>query len=315
MPGMTQTATLTADRLSPRAATALIALAATCFGLVPLFARELQALGLGAPAVALYRYVFSATALAPLLPLRREVRREALIMAGAGVLVGVGWIGYLEAVAAAPVAAAGVIYMSYPLFAVGFAWLLLGQRPGPRAWGAGALVLAAAALVLDPAKLSGGSLWALVWSLPAPITFGLVIVVLSGLVNRLTPPERLACSMTGASAGLLPLALMPGTGAVLPALDNAGAWVLIAGLTLSTALVPQLLYTAAAPRVGPARSAAAGSFELPTMFAIGWLAFAEPVGPRELVSAALVLSAILLAPAVRGSGGPGAARAAAYGDR
>lgn len=296
--------TLTASRLGPGAATAAIAMSAVCFGLVPLFARELQALGLGAPAIALYRYAFSAAALAPVLPLARAKRRDALLMGGTGVLVGVGWIGYLEAVATAPVAAAGVIYMSYPLFAVLFAWLLLGQRPGPRAWGAGALVLAAAGLVLDPGALSAGDLTALLWSLPAPITFALVIVVLSGMVARLSAAERLACGMTGASFGLLPLVVWPSAGPALPPPGDSAAWALIAGLTLCTALLPQLLYTAACPRVGPARSAAAGSFELPTMFAVGWLAFGEPVGPRELAAALLVLAAIATAPAVRAAPAP-----------
>jgi drug/metabolite transporter (DMT)-like permease len=52
-----------------------------------------------------------------------------------------------------------------------------------------------------------------------------------------------------------------------------------------------------APRIGPARAAAAGAFELPTMLAIGWLAFAEPLGAVELTAAALVIGAILLTPA------------------
>eukprot|EP00752_Nemacystus_decipiens_P000376 g376.t1 len=290
-------AALTA-RLSfgPAAATAVIAFTALCFGLVPLFARELQALGIGSAAIALYRYVFSAAVLLPFLPRAREKRAEALWIGGAGFLMGLGWIAYLEAIERAPVAAAGVIYMSYPLFAVLFAWILCRQRPGARALGAGLLILGAAALVLDPQALGADAAWALLLSLPAPMAFGLIVVVLSAMLRRLTVLERMACGMLGALAGLAPLTLTQ-EAAALPA--TVDGWLLVAGLGLATALIPQMLYTVAAPRVGPARSAAAGSVELPTMIAVGWLAFGEVAGLREALAAVLVLAAVFLAPAVR----------------
>jgi drug/metabolite transporter (DMT)-like permease len=65
-----------------------------------------------------------------------------------------------------------------------------------------------------------------------------------------------------------------------------------------TALVPQLIYTFACTKIGPARAAAAGSIELPTMIAIGWLAFSEQPGSVEIVAVAMVLVAILMAPAI-----------------
>ena len=282
---------------SPAAATFVIALTAVCFGLVPLFARELQAMGVSSSAIALYRYAFSAAVMAPFLPRAKEKRGEALMLFGAGLIMGLGWIGYLEAIKHAPVAAVGVVYMSYPLFAVLFAWALARQKPGARALGAGALVLAAAALVLDPAGLNSGSALALLWSLPAPIGFGLIVVVLSVLVRRLSVLERMACGMGGALAGLAPVTITQGAAAALPA--GLDGYLLMAGIGLVTALIPQLLYTIAAPKVGAARSAAAGSMELPTMFAIGWIAFGEAIGPRELIAAALVLGAVFLSPAVR----------------
>jgi drug/metabolite transporter (DMT)-like permease len=38
--------------------------------------------------------------------------------------------------------------------------------------------------------------------------------------------------------------------------------------------------------------------ELPTMIALGWLAFGEVVGVREIAASALVMAAILLVPSV-----------------
>jgi drug/metabolite transporter (DMT)-like permease len=282
------------------APTLVIVLAAVGFGLVPLFAKHLQALGISSPAIALYRFVFSALATLPFLPRKSGKLREALGVTGAGMCVGLGWIGYLEAVERTTVAAAGVVYMSYPIFALAFAWLFAGRRPGGRGVAAGLLVLSAAAILVDPDQLSASAARALVWSLPAPASFGLVVVVLSCLVTRLDSLERLACVMLGASLGLAPLAAIgAGAGAALPA--STVGWALVLGLAATTALIPQLLYVLACRHVGPARTAAAGAFELPTMFAVGWLAFGQALTPAELAAGGLILAATLVAPAVQSS--------------
>jgi drug/metabolite transporter (DMT)-like permease len=282
---------------APSAATAAVALTAVLFGLVPLFARALQAEGVGAASIALSRYVLSAAVLVPFLPLARCKRREALLIGGAGMAMGLGWISYLQAIETAPIAAAGVVYMAYPLFCVLFAWLLLRQRPTPRAVGAGLLILLAAGLLLDPGALGPAAMRALLWSLPAPITFGFLVVVLCALTPNLTALEKLASGMLGSSLGLAPIALGQEAGAILP--QTAAGWGWIAGLGLTTAFLPQLIYTMAAPKLGAARASAAGSFELPTMLAIGWIVFGETLSLRGAVASALVLAAIALSPAIR----------------
>jgi drug/metabolite transporter (DMT)-like permease len=277
------------------AATVALGLCAVLFGLVPGFARELQAAGLPDAAIAFWRFAFAGLLLAAFLPRARETRGEALSLAGAGLLMGLGWTGYLSLVGSASIATAGVIYMSYPLFALLFAWLLLGLAPGARGLVAAIAVLAAAALLLrGPAALSPGDL---LRALPAPVTFGLAIVAISALAPGLRPAQRMACITCGTLAGLLPaLAFTGGAGAILP--TDPGIWPVILGLGVVTALLPQVVYTLAAPHVGPGRAAATGALELPVMILLGWLAFGETAGPREAFAAALVLGAVALAPAI-----------------
>jgi len=275
----------------------MIAASAVCFGLMPLFVRELQGLGMTGAKIALYRFGFSAVFLVPFLPFDRQKRGSALLLTGTGVVLGLSLIGYLDAINAAPVAAAGVIYMTYPVFAVLFAWMLLRQPFARRSFLAAGLVLGAAALLLDPSSLSPDVFKVLLWAIPMPVAMGFAIVVLIGLSGRLTSLERAACALSGSVLGLLPMVFVEGQGAILPA--SPREWTLIVLMGLATALGPQLLYTFACQAVGPVRSAAAGSVELPVMFALGWLVFGEAVGIRELVSASLVLSAILVAPAIR----------------
>ncbi|WP_233416894.1 DMT family transporter [Halovulum marinum] len=297
------------SRTSPTArATLTIALCAVLFGLVPLFARILQAEGMDPAAIALSRYGLTALVAAPFLPWRRAVRRQVLVLAGTGLACGLGWVAYLEAIGRTTVAAAGVVYMSYPAFALGFAWLLLGLAPSGRAVAAAAMVLAGALLVSGGAGV--GDPLALLLMLPAPAFFALVIVALAALAPDLAPMEKLAATMAGTVAGLLPLAALAAPGTLLP--GTGPGWAALLGSGLLTALLPQWLYVRAAPHVGPGRAAAAGAFELPTMLAIGALAFGELVGPREVAAALLVLAAIGLSPSVRPAGPaparPGAGR-------
>lgn len=282
-------------QLSPAVATLTIVVTAICFGLVPVFVREFQGLGTGPATIALYRYGISVVVLLPFLPRERHKWGKALLLAGAGGVVGLSLIGYLEAISMAPLAAAGVVYMSYPAFAALFAWILLRQALTWRTFAAIALVLGAASLLLDPSTLSPQILAALMWAIPAPIAFGFLIVVLSGMSGDLNPLERAVSTLVGAIAGLLPLALYEGGGSILPSSFDELWLIVLMGLV--TALVPQIMYTIACQKIGPMRTAAAGSFELPTMFLVGWLVFGETFGLLELVCALLVLSAILVAPA------------------
>jgi drug/metabolite transporter (DMT)-like permease len=283
-----------AHRPGTAAWTMILVTAAICFGLVPLFAKSLQQGGTSSAAVAFYRFGLPTMLLLPFLPISREKRGEALLLGSIGALMGLSWIGYLESIKVASVAIAGIIYMSYPLFTLLFAWLLLGHRPTRRGLFAVFLIGIAALLTFSPGNIPPAALPSLLWALPAPVSFGLIIVLLSGCRHSLTVIERMLCVSLGASLGLLPLVLQSGPGHLL--YDVQHHWVLIIGITLITAFIPQFLYIFASPRVGPARSAATGSFELPTMILVGWLLFGEFLGWREILAAACVIGAVLASP-------------------
>ena len=283
---------------SPRAATALVVAASVCFGLVPLFARLLLESGLSAEAIAFYRFAFSALIVLPFMG--RVLRRpaQAALVFGAGLVMGLGWMIWVQALDVVPIASAGVVYMSYPMFTIVLARVLVGQAISGRAAGAAILVLTAA-LALAPSAFATGHSLDLLRCLPAPIAFAFIIVVLSSMARDLGTLERMGCGMLGAVVGLLPVVLSRDIEAVVPATGEA--WMLILAMGAITAALPQMIYTFATAVVGPSRSAAAGSIELPTMMAIGWLAFGEAVGWPESLAAALVIAAIAIAPAVGAS--------------
>ena len=284
-------------------ATLIIAAASVCFGLVPLFGRVLLDAGLSAEAIALYRFGLALPLALVWLPRRRAAICPVVALAGAGMAGGLGWTTYLAAVEHVAVASAGVLYMSYPLFVVVLAWLLAGQPVTGRSAVGAALVLAGAFVVNAPGALAGGQWPVLLSSLPAPAGFALIVVVLASVGHELSTLERWSAICAGHVAGLLPAALLADGGALLPATATGWAWVgALAGVT---ATIPQLLFTLAARSVSPARTAAAGAAELPTMLAVGWIAFGEAVGVREIVGATLVIAAILVTPAIASGGRAG----------
>lgn len=277
-------------------ATGLIGLSSICFGVVPLFARHLLEQGLSAEAIAFYRFGLSALIALPFLHLTRPKLPQALLLFATGLAMGLGWSSYIRAIEVAPLASAGVIYMTYPLFVLIFARVLLGQRLTSRALTAVALVLGAAIIALAPAAPEAAQIEALLVSLPAPVTFALAIVVLAAMTSKLSALERVGCGMAGAVAGSLPAVLASDTAMLVPA--SAEAWALVAGMVIVTATGPQLLYVYVAPLVGATRAAVAGILELPTMIAVGWLAFAEAIGPADLIAALLIVVAIVIAPRI-----------------
>lgn len=274
-----------------------VLLASAGFGLVPYFARSLTDAGMAPHAVALYRYALASVLLAPLVWRWRHAGRVLLWGLGAGLLMGLGWAAYVRAVEVAPVSTVGVLYMTYPAFAMLISWLLFGDRPAPRSILGALIIVGAAALVMTPGAVEPRHLPALLLSLAAPAGFGLGIAVLVHKLPDVPALVRVGIVSAGSILGLLPLALSTPVAALVPA--DASGWAMVAGIGLGTALIPQLIYTVCSPVVGTARTAIAGSIELPVMFAIGWLAFGEALTPAQGVACGLVLAAILLTPARR----------------
>lgn len=278
-----------------RLGTFLVGCSAICFGLIPFFARSLTEAGLAPPAIAFFRYMFAAVAFLPFLRLRGAAGRASLWGYGSGFFVGLGWVGYVKSLELMPVAVAGVLYMTYPLFTL-IVGILFRDPPAPRALFGAILILAAAVLATqsDPGARTI-SLVAILLALAAPVAFGFSINVLAHKLAAIPPVSRIAIFATGSATGLVPLILTYPAAEVIPA--DINQWALVLALGIFSALLPQFIYTTWVPRIGGARAAALGAIELPTMFAVGWLAFAEPIGLRDLIAGTLVLTAILLTPA------------------
>lgn len=266
--------------------------ASICFGFVPYFSRGLTDQGIAPYAVAFYRYILAGIVLLPALLMHRSKWREILWGMVAGGVMGLGWVSYATALETVPASTVGVLYMTYPVFTIAIAWVLFGDQPTQRSLVAAGLIVVAATIAGSPASVPMDQIPTLLVSLAAPFGFGFGICVLVHRLSRIAPLARIASVSLGSVIGLAPLILSSEVGEILPKSGND--WVLIVGIGLVTALIPQLIYTICSPIIGATRTAVVGSIELPTMFAVGAFAFGEVITGAQALACALVMGAIAL---------------------
>lgn len=278
-------------------ATLGVVFASVGFGLVPFFARGLTDAGLAPHAVAMYRYLLASIVLLPIAWRWRHEAQTLLWGFAVGVVMALGWVAYVHAIRVAPVSTVGVLYMTYPVFTLLFAWLFFAEHPALRAMLAAAIIVGAALLVMSPGAAQTEHVPALLLSLLAPAGFGLGITVLVHRLTRIPPLARVAIVSAGSMVGLLPLILTTEAAALIP--GDTDGWLMVIGIGLGTALIPQLVYSICSPLVGTARTAIAGAVELPVMFLVGWLAFGEALSVAQWIACAMVIGAILVTPAKR----------------
>ncbi|MEM8709022.1 MAG: DMT family transporter [Actinomycetota bacterium] len=294
----TTTSAPSAPTMGTTKATLLVVLTSILMGSVPVFARELTDAGLSAVSVSFYRNLLGTVVLFRLLRFDGPRRVATFWALGAGVGMGLGWTAYVRAVEVMPVSTAGVIYMSYPLFAIVLAWGLFRQVPATRSLISGLVVLAATIVAMGPEI--GGDTEVVVLAFAAPLSFGFAVAVLTEKLATLRPIERVAPIAFGSTIGLLPIMATQTFDESIPA--DLTTWAYAVGIALFTAIGPQWMYSAAAPNVGPARAAIAGSTELPMMFLVGYLWFDETLTWQQGLAGLMVLGAILIVPSRQSPG-------------
>jgi len=279
----------------PTSRTAVVAVAgvSVAYAFATFFARQLTTGGLSSATVAFARFALIALVLMPFVRLDRENRSATVWGLGSGAAMAVGWVAYVRAIDTGDVAVAGVIYMTYPLFTVAALAAVFRMRPSLRQLGGGLLVVLGAVVALGSG--GGGDLPLVAFA--APATFGFSIAVLTERLVRLDPFERLGAVAVGASITLLPVLVALPADEVVPA--SVSSWLWIVGLGIGCALLPMLLYAACAPALGAARSAVAGSAELPIVFVIGAAFFGEAIRLQHLLAAGIIVVAIVVTPTTR----------------
>ena len=278
---------------TPPIATLAIVGTSFAYASTTIFVRQLTDTGMSVVAVAFFRFALTALVLVRFVNFGHGKRTATSWGLLSGVVMGGGWIVYVRTIDTADVAVAGVVQMTYPLFALIIGWLLFNVGPTPRSIASAGLVVVAAIVGLGTS--SGAGLSPLLFI--APATFGFSVAILTERLGPLDPFERLAAVAVGASLAMSPLLLSLSPSEAFPTSFESTGWVVAIGAF--SALIPMTIYAAAAPVIGTARTAASGACELPTVFLIGSVFFSEAITLGHLASAAIIVGAIALTRSAR----------------
>lgn len=279
-----------------RAAVPLVAIicGASLFGTTAYFGRVLPDLGFAGAAVAFFRFALTALVLTPFLVVRGPGRIATLWGLAGGAGIALGWIGYVKSLETLPVAEAAVLFMTYPLFALVFAAAFFGERAGRRGLLAAGLIVIAAVVGTPVRGFDPSEAGAILAGLATPAAYGLLLNIIAHRLGDLPSLSAAGSVALGAVLGTTPLVVQLEPAAVIP--SDLGSLGLLLVMSLASALVPELLYVRFAPRLGAVRTAIAGSAELPSMFAVGWLVFGEVLTPAHAAAAVLIMTAIAVTP-------------------
>ncbi len=271
---------------------ALMVLAATGFGLIPVFARAAYAHGITPEGALVWRFGLPVVFFVWFLPRALANPRQALEAIAVSLFLGVSMIGYFQGFAKLDVAVVVLIFFMHPFFAILFASLLARRLPPRRELIAAGLIVLAAVTILEPSRIAGDP-YAIAFAFMPPVAYGLLLVVLAERLGGLDPMARAAASYTGIALVAAALALWHGIDIAVPA--STTGWLAGLGLFTVCGIAPQLALMNGAPRLGPERTAIVGTLELVVALAAGWTLLAEPVHLREIAGAALVFIAVALA--------------------
>ncbi len=308
---------------------ALVLVSACAFGSGALIGKPVYALGVGWVTLLAWRFTVGAgLSWAWLLarPDGRAVlvatgRRATLVALGLGIIY-VGNAGtYYAALETVPASLAGLLVYIYPVLvavlSIRYAQPLEGRRP----WIALALAVTGVALSLGgiPADamppLSG-----LVLLIASPVIYSVWIILAARLSGERAGPvpdsrsfdeptsgdpaadesERAATTVSSAVMMTATAAVFVGLAAVtaaplLPGAVPSDAWPGLIALGVVTTFVAIQTFTAGAQRVGAAQAALLSTIEPLYTIVFAALLFGERLAPIQIVGAALILSAVILA--------------------
>jgi chloramphenicol-sensitive protein RarD len=272
---------------------AYAALAYLCWGLFPLYFRQLT--DLPALEVVLHRTLWSLVFVLGVLAVRRQWAWMAALLrqprvlgafAASALLLSANWLTYVWAVNNGHVVDASLGYFILPLVSVALGYFFLHERPRPGQWLA---VAVAAAGVLWLTVQSGRLPWI---ALVLAITFGFygllrkvaVLGTLEGLALETMLLAPVAAIVLGVWAGQGRGALAQGDAAAL-------GWLLLAGPITA---IPLLLFAAGARRIPLATMGILQYLSPSLQFALGVWLFHEPFEASRLIGFVLIWTALLV---------------------
>lgn len=264
-----------------------VLIAAVGFGSSPVFASRAFDAGVSPIAASFIRVLALLIVLSPWAGEVRHWRRESLIVSAGGAVSMIGFTGFFIALDRAPVAAATVVYYTYPVVVLGLSTVIWRRRLHRWEVLACAGVLIGVMLTVGPIGMSGAILIALAPAFLAPIGWAVYLLVLSGPGAAMPTMPKVFAGSVGGVAALLPVTLWDTGTRLMPLTTEAAvSMTLLTGCTLA---IPAVLVTWGSARSGERATAMIGSLEFVVAVALGWLLLGDQLTAIQLFGVALVV--------------------------
>jgi drug/metabolite transporter (DMT)-like permease len=268
----------------------LVALSATCFAAMPVFARAMYADGGDPSTLLLLRFVLAAGVLL-LLAVRRPSRPTGATLVGL-VLLGALYVcqslAYFTALTMTAASLLGLLLYVYPVVVALFASLLF-HIPLTRARIASlAVALAGAALTIGP--VGDGNWLGIGLGMASALIYAGYILIATRLTRSVDPVWSSA--IITASAASIFGALALARGVALP-LSSTG-WAAVGAIALVSTVVAILTFLAGLRRIGPTDAATLSTLEPAMTALLAVMLLGESLAPVQIVGGALIVSAALI---------------------
>lgn len=279
--------------MSPRAAgVVLIAVSATSFGAMAIFARLAYDGGADVTAVLFLRFVIAAPLMALLMRLRGQAWPRGRLMAGLAAMGGLGYVGqslsFFTALTKASASLVALLLYAYPAIVTVLAVLVLGERlTRPRVAALG-VALAGAVLTIGP-ELSGEPL-GVVLGASAAVIYSVYILVGSRLTPRSGALPASAVIMAAAAAVYAVVVAVQRP--AFPA--TAGGWAAVVAIAVVSTVVAITTFFAGMARLGPTDASTLSTLEPVVTVVLAALVLDERLSAPQLGGGLLILAAVVV---------------------
>jgi drug/metabolite transporter (DMT)-like permease len=271
----------------------LVALSASCFAAMPIFARAMYADGGDPSTLLLLRFALAAAILLPLAARRAAMARPGRATRGGLALLGAVYVGqsltYFVALTSTSVALLGLLLYLYPV-AVAVLASVLFRIPLTRARVVSlALALIGAGLTIGP--LGGGGNWLGIGLGLASALIYSGYILLATRVTRSVDPLWSSAIITASAASIFGvLALIHGV--ALPA--SGAGWAAVVAIAVVSTVVAILSFVAGLQRIGPTDAATLSTLEPAITALLAVVVLGESLGQLQVIGGALIVSAALV---------------------
>jgi drug/metabolite transporter (DMT)-like permease len=276
----------------------LIALSVVGYSCLPVFTKNLYALGVAPLDIAFWRFFLTlptfwgiviARGQRPLLAVAKPLPRLRVL--AMGTLLGIAALAAFFGLERLPAGTFSVLFYTYPAL-VALIEALLGERLSPQAWIAIGLTLTGVALTAPDfsAGFSGDNLPGILLALLDALVVAVYMIASSRLLRGYPDMVRAgAWAVTGAFVVLIGLVLVRGL-----AVPQGIAWVYFVALALISTVLPVFGLNAGIQKLGATRAAIIATFE-PVLTAVLALIFlGEVMLPIQWLGGALIIASVIL---------------------